>query len=72
MTTATHTFFPTVLSFGTAFVDWLDGVMQRAYEASSIAKELEKIHAMSDEDLAARGLTREQATRNVAARFGHF
>ncbi len=71
MSTATHTFFPTVLSFGVTFMDWFEGLMQRAYEASSIAQELEQINAMSDADLAANGLTREQAVRNIAARFGH-
>lgn len=71
MATATSFVFPAVQSFGATVIGWLETVMQLAYEASSIAQDLEALNTVSDAELSRKGLTREQATRNLAARYGY-
>ena len=71
MTTAIHSVFPICQSFGTAVIGWFEDVMRRAYDASSIVQDIEALNAVSDAELADKGLTREQATRNLVARYGY-
>lgn len=71
MTTATLTLVPSLRSFGLAILNWIEHVTQTAYDASSIARDLKAAHALSDEALAERGVTRDQVTRDIAIRYGY-
>lgn len=71
MATLTYSALDSLSHGAKSFGAWLNSVTETFYNANSLARDIEGVMALTDADLAAKGLSREQAVRSVAARYSY-